>query len=176
MNFINIFIKIKEKTKELFSKNKKLFFVSLALLFVLMALFLFPKNKTNSVSTKTNSISNLNSYIGQMESKIQNMLLRLSSIKNAEVLLIVDGSEQKEYLTQKEASINGDIKTEKEEVVFEKNGSSQVPIEICVHYPKIKSVLIVLNKTDASTKNSIRNAVAGVLNIDQSCIFILQDG
>jgi len=89
---------------------------------------------------------------------------------------MVDSSEKYIYLTQSENTKSGESEVVKEEVVYEKNGSSQSPIKVMTEYPKVTGVMIVTNKIDVSTKISIQNAIAGVLNIDSSCIFILQDG
>ena len=65
--------------------------------------------------------------------------------------------------------------TEKENVVYDKNGSSQSPILVSTDYPKVVGVLVVLNKVSPSIKLSIQNSISGVLNIDADSIFILQD-
>ena len=66
--------------------------------------------------------------------------------------------------------------TEKKEVVYQKNGSSNQPVKISTSYPEITGVLIYINKIDAIIKINIQKAISTVLNVDQSCIYILQEG
>ena len=170
----NYFVKIKEKLGVLYKKNKKLFFVALAVLFVVCLMFFVPQKK--SQTTQVNHVSGgESSYVDKIESKIKNLLSNISTINLVDVMVVVESSEIINYLTQKETIKSGDSITEKEEIVYEKNGSTQTPISVSVTYPKICGVILILNKIDASTKLSIQNALSGVLNIDSNCIFILQD-
>ena len=45
-------------------------------------------------------------------------------------------------------------------VVFEKNGSISTPVVITTLMPKVKGVLIITNKINASTKISIINSIS----------------
>ena len=179
MKIMAIFVKIKEKLIELYKKNKKLFFAALFLIIVAAVMLFLPtqntKNDSKVLAENENFSENL-SYISSLENKLANMLLKLSVIDSVKVLVMADESEKYVYLTQTETTKNGENEIIKEEIVYDKNGSSQSPIKVMTEYPKISGVMIVINKVDASTKISIQNAVAGVLNIDSSCIYILQDG
>ncbi len=179
MKFKAIFNNIKEKISGLYKSNKKLFFAFIAVLIVAAIVLFLPleSSKSNqSNSEQTENISPSLSYAEMLENKLANMLLKVSNIKSAKVLVMVDSSEKYIYLTQSESTKTGESEVLKEEVVYEKNGSSQSPIKVMTEYPKVSGVMIVTNKIDASTKISIQNAIAGVLNIDSTCIFILQDG
>lgn len=168
----------KEKFLNLFNKNKKLFIIFVIAIFGIIIILSLPTNKTDSSSNEVAGDENFASqknYTQQLENKLTKMLSRLSCITFADVLVVSDMSEKYVYLTQNETIKNGDSETIKEEVVYDKNGSSQQPIKVQTIYPKVVGVMITINKIDASTKISIQNAVAGVLNIDNSCIFILQE-
>lgn len=180
MKIGNIFIKIKDKMQQLYKKNKKLFFVSLAVIVVVFSLFFIPKQDENLDELKSNiEQDSTSSYSQMIELKIENMLSNISAISLVDVMVMVDSSPTINYLTQKESTkttgSSGESVIEKEEIVYEKNGSSQVPVIVSTTYPKITGVLLVLNNVDVSTKISIQNAVAGVLNISSDSIFILQD-
>lgn len=176
-----VFINIKDKIIELYKKNKKLFFISIMSLILAIVILVFPIKNNANTETKQSyiEINNASTYNDIIEKKIESLLENLSSIKSAKVMVMTNSSAEHKYLVQKETTkTNNDSKEniiEKEEVVYEKNGSNQTPVLVSTVYPKITGVLIVLNKVDNSTKVSLQNAIAGVLNIDASCIFILQD-
>jgi stage III sporulation protein AG len=103
----------------------------------------------------------------------------LKQVDHVEVLVMVEASPEKQYLTETEtveiSNQSGTTTTTTTKVVYRKDGSSSSPIETMIVYPKIKGVLIFINKLDASTKLAIASSVASVLNIESSCISILQD-
>ena len=178
MKNIGVFVKIKEKIKEVYEKNRKLFFVAIALILVGLFVLFFPFNNLSQTEIRGgDEVENYDngSYVCALENKLENMLLKISNISFAKVLIMVEESPRENFLVQKETSKTGDTVVEKEEIVYEKNGSAQVPVTMSVTYPNVTGVLLVLNKIDASTKLSIQNSLAGVLNVDVDCIFILQD-
>ena len=181
MKINDIFIKIKDKLLFLYDKNKKLFFIFIFVILAVIVLMFYqnPILKSENSITIDNHKIQTNSYIDKLELKIESMLKNISSVNQVSVMVMAESTEIKNYLTQSESTkttnSSGDSEIIKEEIIYEKNGSSQTPVVISVTYPKIKGVFIVLNKIDASTKVSIQNAVAGVLNIDTTSIFILQD-
>ena len=180
MKIIDFFVKIKDKMQELYKKNKKLFFISLAMIIFVIALFFVPNQLQKQDENKLNQTKNESaSYAEMIELKIENMLSYISSIKLSKVMVVVESTPQINYLKQNESTkttnSSGESIVEKEEIIYEKNGSSQTPVVVSTTYPKISGVLIVLNRIDASTKISIENAISGVLNISADCIFILQD-
>ena len=103
----------------------------------------------------------------------------MKSVSKVKVFVMIESSSMSEYLTEKEVveieNSGGKTTTTKTVVVYQKDGSKSSPVQVSVMPPKISGVLIFLNKIDASTKLSITNAIACVLNIDASCISILQD-
>lgn len=174
--------KIKQFFTKLYGLNKKLFFAILAVFVLVVCMVGFSFFNTSKTKTKTqNNALNLshNDYAGVIENKIKNILLSMSAVSEVEVFVMVDSTPKKNYLTEIEESKTTSEKetteTKKETVVFEKDGSASAPIELSITLPKISGVLIFLNKIDSSTKVSIVTALSVVLNIDESCISILQD-
>ncbi len=180
MKFKNLISKLKSKISFFYGRNKKLFIASLALIvFVIVCLFFIPTNKEDSKiieETKRNENVTTASYSKQIEAKIENMLLSLSEVNFANVMVVCDSTEVYEYLknVNQTKSENGNI-TIQEEVVYEKNGSNTKPIIITAKSPKILGVWVVINAVSPSTKLAIANSLKTVLNIDESCINILQE-
>ena len=176
------FAKIKDFIVNAYKTNRKLFFVCVSLFFVVIAsicvYFSQGKNlKNNDSKTSLNVL--VDDYASMVEQKIESILLGLKSVSKVDVFVMVDSSEIANYLTEKEVvevtGSAGTTTTTTTTVVYQKDGSKSTPILVSTTPPKIVGVLIFLNKIDASTKLSISNAVADVLNIDASCISILQD-
>lgn len=177
MKIIKYYKKIKEKLQLLFNKNKKLFFATVICIILIVVVLFFPTGKSeSSIENKDFYVSeNVSSYCELIENKIERMLKSIAAISSADVMVMAESSPKYVYLTQTETTVSGENSTTKEEIIYEKNGSSQSPVLVSTIYPKITGVLITINKIDSSTKLSIQNAISGVLNIDSSCIFILQD-
>ncbi len=183
-------MKIKKKFNEILSKirniyhrNKKLFFVSMIIVFIFVLVIVytlfFSGNKVSKNSSNTNSVS-LDNYTETLENKLSNMLLSVDEIKTVSVLVMVDSSPIINYLTENEMSettnsSGGITSSSSSKPVFEKNSGISSPIVISTTLPKVTGVLIVTNKINASTKISIINAISMVLNVDVSCICILQE-
>ena len=175
-------LKNKDKIISLYNKNKKLFLMTIFLVLVVIVALVFPVknfNKTANSESENEYINSTNSYKEELENRLKKMLLKISNITFVDVLIIVESSEINQWQTEKETTKTigtaGETIVEKEKIVYEKNGSTQKPILVSVLYPKILSVLIVTNNIDASTKVSIKTSIAGVLNLDDESIFILQD-
>lgn len=183
MTKIKFFDNIRSKISELKSKNKKVFFMCTVLFVVLIFLvisivFSFGKKSTKQQKETTNlSVSD---YAANIEKKLTEMILKLDSVKDASVFLMIDSTPKVEYLTEKNEEIkeDGSVKNSvlSETVVFEKNGSVTTPIVVTTVMPKITGVLIVTNKISVSTKVAIISSIGIVLNIDPSCISLLQEG
>lgn len=177
---IPYFDKIKSFFVNFYNKNKKLFFISLSILVVLLVgLFsTFSKSKTKNISESKSSVS-VNDYASSIESKLESILLSINSISKAEVFVMVESTPIKHFVTETETTKTGSegssTESKKETIVYQKNGSSSSPVEMYSQMPKISGVLVFVNKIDASTKVSIINALSVVLNIDESCISILQE-
>ena len=177
MQKYRVFVKIKEFFVKFYNRNKKLFFCFIALVLICLVGLIASisrKNLTDSTKEEMSSVS-VDDYTLKVESKIKNILLSLNSVSKAEVFVMVDSSPRAHYLVETEKNKTGENEIVTETIVFEKNGSSSKPIEVCVTMPKIVGVLIFINKVDSSTKVSITNALAVVLNVDVSCISILQE-
>lgn len=176
------FAKIKSFICEMYKRNKKLFFLSIGLFVVIVGSgcsFIFQNKTTKSSSESLNKNASVDSYASSVECKIESILSSMKSVSKVRVFVMVESSSVTKFLTEKEVveieNSGGKTTTTKTVVVYQKDGSKSSPVQVSVTPPKISGVLIFLNKIDASTKLSITNAVACVLNIDASCISILQD-
>ena len=179
MKVSNYFLRIKEKFIVLFGKNKKLFFLVLLLISsILLTLGLFPtggtvkKIENQEVEIGVDKLD----YPSMIESKIEKMLLNLSEVDTAQVMVVCDATESYEYLKNIDETKNeNNTTTRHEEVVYQKDGSNTFPIIVTSKMPKIVGVWIIINSVSASTKLAITNSIQSVLNIDKSCISILQE-
>lgn len=184
MKISSLFAKIKEKFSGLFKSGKKPIILMIAVIVIMVAIatsFFSPKGKSdNGVSDSTDFVS-VTDYSESVEKKLQNMILKLEQVDNVSVLVVVDSTPKIEYLTEDEESTvtSSDGKstttTKKSQVVFDKDGSKSTAVVVTTIMPKVVGVLIVINKIDASTKINIINSISTVLNIDPSCISILQE-
>ena len=182
MQKYGIFIKIKQFFVKFYNTNKRLFFVFVGLIVVVISGFCFNFFNQNKKTTKISNINQsdeISDYAGFVESKIEKVLKSLDAVKKVNVFVVVESSKVDKFLTEIETSktTNGGTETEtkKESIVFQKDGSTSSPVVVETVNPKITGVLICINKIDASTKVSILNSLSTVLNIDSSCISILQD-
>lgn len=170
------------KIKNQFKSNKRLFLVTVILIVFVVVIFLstfsFGKN-SDSDSSKTKTVS-ISDYAQNIELKLTKLISQMDSVSNVSVFVMVDALPETKYLTETKkeettSSSGGTTSTETVTVVFEKNGSISTPVVITTIMPKVSGVMIVTNKISGSTKISIINAVAVVLNIDSSCISFLQE-
>ena len=183
MKLKNLFLSLKNKISFLYGKNKKLFVWGIVLLvLVFVFLFAFPKenDEDKNLAKDSESVKNISlGYEEELESKIQKMLVSISEVSVANVMVFCDSSEHYEYLknVSETSSGSGDSasKTITEEVVYEKNGSNSTPIIVAKTMPKILGVWIVINQVSPSTKLAITNSICSVLNVESSCISILQE-
>ena len=182
MNIFTLFSKIKEKIKPLFL-NKKKSLILVSAIIVALVLFFIPsilkKQNNESQSPKIEDVS-VSEYSKNVEEKLESMLLKISEINSASVMVMIESTPQIQYLTETEETLETDEKggsssIKSTTVVFEKDGSVSTPVVVTTVMPKVTGVLIVLNKISASTKLSIINSISVVLNIDASCISILQE-
>ena len=177
------FDNLKTKIKELSTKNKKTFFISVVLLvafiFLIITIAFSGSGKKSETSKTTNQIS-VSEYASNIEKKLVDIISKLESVKDVSVFVMVDSTPKIEYLTEKSEEISGDSANKNsvvsESVVFEKNGSISTPVVVTTIMPKVTGVLIVTNQINNSTKLSIISSVSTVLNIDKSCISLLQEG
>ena len=181
MKIKNVFVNFYTKAKSLFLKNKKLSIVFVACFIVLVfGLFsnFMPRKKEKS-QTENFENNSFFTYTNAIENKLETMLLQVNEIDFVYVLVMVDSTPKVNYLMQTETvnESSNDItkSTIEETVVLEKNGSKSSPIIVSTTVPKITGVLIVTNKISSSTKVSIINSISTVLNVDGSCISILQE-
>lgn len=183
MKNIAFFSKLKEKICVFYKKNKKIFFACV-FCFALIIALCFSSISSLSKTTKKKSNSSKESmsvteYATAVEEKLKNLISKLDCISSIDVFVMVEASPTVTYLTEKkESTVTNSAGTTSEittTVVFEKNGSVSTPIVVTTIMPKVTGVLIVTNKINSSTKLSIVNSISMVLNIDESCISILQE-
>ena len=180
---MNIIAKIKEKLSFFNKYNKKMriLFLTIILFLIIILYFFISKNVIKTTSTQNQIITtSKNDYSSYVETKLQNIIQNMLTVKTVSVFVMTNGSAVDNYLFENEkvnnnSQSNSNI-TEKNEIVYQKNGSTNQPVKISTSYPEITGVLIYINKIDAITKNNIQKAISTVLNIDISCIYILQEG
>lgn len=184
MKLKNIFVNFKNKISSLYSKNKKLFvFTCVLIAVVLLCFFAFPKTSSlTKTKTKTEqntkSLNQTTDYSERLAGKIEEMLLAIDEVKQANVLVVCESTEIYDYLkNRKETTSGGEDKstTLEENVAYEKEGSSSTPIIITTKMPKVVGVWVIINTVSASTKLAITNSISSVLNIDETSISILQE-
>ena len=175
-------LKLKQSYVSLFNKNKKLLLVTTILICVIVVAFVFSlvKPKPQNVESNTSNFSSIDdSYEQVIETKIKSMLLSIDEIKSANVMVACETTVIKQYLKNTNQtttkSDNSTTTTLTEDVVFEKTGSSNTPIVVSTKMPKIVGVWIIINTVSASTRLAIINSICSVLNINESCISILQE-
>lgn len=181
---INAFFKkIKLVFKKLFNSNKKMFVLSVLLCFVVLLLFFSSLSSTNKTTTKSSSkITNytVSEYSSFIENKIEEMIFSTGKVNRVSAFVMVESTPEIKYLTETDKTVvegESGLKTTTSAVtvVFQKDGSMTTPVVVATLMPKIKGVMIVLSKIDASTKLSIQKSLSIVLNIDESSISILQE-
>lgn len=177
-----LFMSLKEKICVFYRKNKKIFFSCVACFIVLIGLifssFTDLSKKSKSKKTESSSIS-ITNYASEIETKLKNMISNLKDVSSVSIFVMVESTPNIKYLTEtnekteiKDGNSVSEITTT---VVFEKNGSISTPVVVTTLMPKVTGVLIVVNKINASTKLAIINSISVVLNIEESCISILQE-
>ncbi len=180
------FSTIKKKMSNLKNSNKKVLLTGIA--FVVIALMLVisiyvPKSAKNSAKSDggTSQKILITDYAASIENKLSSMLMQMESINKVSAFVMIDSTPEIKYLTETEevttTNKDGEITTSTKSttVVFEKNGSISTPVVVTTIMPKVTGVLIVVNNISASTKYNIVRAISVVLNIEESCINILQE-
>lgn len=174
--------KLKQGLSKFYQKNKNLFFACLICIVGIAFLFvssISSINKKNYSKAKVESTFSVTEYADNVEKKIINIISNIGSIKHVNAFVMVETTPTFSYLTEKkETTVTNNEGTKTEittTVVFEKNGSISTPVIVTTLMPKITGVLIITNKISASTKLSIINSISIVLNVDESCISLLQE-
>lgn len=177
MDIFAKFTNLKNKLQSIFS-NKIL---ALMIVLIVCVIFIFSFKNSSKKETEQKQIQNsmILDYSSSVENKLESMLIKIDEINDVSVFVAVESTPKIEYLTECEETVETGEKnstsTKSTTVVFEKNGSANMPIAVTTIMPKVTGILIVTNKISASTKHAIINSVSVVLNIDASCISILQE-
>lgn len=152
--------------KKLFANKKIIIYLIVAVLLVI-AILIFSSSFTNE-KTSSNTLSTTNksstSYAESLESRIEDLLSSVNGVTSAKVVVYVEASTKKEYLTNSA----GDI-------VTTKDSSGTCPVIKEEILPKIAGILICYGGTkDVATKNNILRAISSTFNVDISKIDILE--
>ena len=183
MKLKDLLSSIKTKMLLIFGKNKKLAIIVFSIVvLVCVCVIVFPSNggKGEEISESEKSlVVSTSGYKEGLEDKLKKMLLSIEDVEFASVMVVCDESEKYVYLKNTTQTSSGsgesESKTITEEVVYEKNGSNTSPIIVSKIMPKVVGVWVVINSVPPSTKLDITNSICSVLNIDKSCISILQE-
>lgn len=178
----SVFLKIKDGFCNFYKKDKKNFIIIIICFAIIIGLFVstfFTNNKKNIEKTTLLNKTSITDYADKIESKLIGIIEKLDSVTSVDVFVMVEATPTINYLTEtKETTVTNEKGSTSEittTVVFEKNGSIQTPVVVTTIMPKITGVLIVTNEINASTKILIKNSISVVLNIDESCISLLQE-
>ncbi|MBQ8425199.1 MAG: hypothetical protein IJX17_04190 [Clostridia bacterium] len=177
----NVFSRLKDNICTFFKKDKKSFIMLLICFTGIIVLFISSvfngKNKRAEVNKET--VVSVTSYAEKIENKIISIISKMDSVTKVDAFVMIEATPEITFLTEKKETTITNEKGSTSEitttVVFEKNGSVQTPVVITTIMPKITGVMIVTNKIDVSTKLLIKNSLSVVLNIDESCISLLQE-
>lgn len=182
MNKNGLFSGLKDKICTFFKKDKKNFIIIIScfMLVIFLAISSFKTTtKSNSNSQQKSQSVSITDYAEKVEDKLINIISKLDNISKVDVFVMVEATPTINYLTEKKETTVTNEKGSTSEitttVVFEKNGSIQTPVTVTTIMPKITGVLIVTNNINVSTKLLIKNSISIVLNIDESCISLLQE-
>ena len=152
--------------KKIFANKKLVIYLSVAVLSII-AIMIFSSSFTKTTSKPNTSSSvtqtNLN-YAENLESRIENLICSVSGVTSAKVVVYVESSTKKEYLTNSAG-----------DVVTTKDSSGTCPVVVQETLPKITGILICYGGTkDVATKNNILRAISSTFNVDISKIDILE--
>lgn len=182
MNNSAFLLNLKNKMSSLFSNKKKSILICIIVAVIVIYLLFFNFNDSTQKIINENDLEkiSISSYSDNVEDKLESMLLSVDEISSVSVMVMVESTPKIEYLTElenvTETNDKGSSSTSSTTVVFEKDGSVSTPVVITTFMPKVTGVFIVTNNISASTKISIINSISVVLNVDSSCISILQKG
>lgn len=176
MKKIEVFSKIFEKIKSLKLNKKTTFCIVLAIIcIVAFCYYTLSKNKLKETDESVSQTE----YAQMVENKLTNIIKKIDGVDSVSVFVYTSGSTQTNYLMETTETENtnstGSTKTITSKVVYEKSSGTTSPIITSTTFPKVIGVLVITNKINASTKVSIINSISTVLNIDSSCISILQE-
>lgn len=133
-------------------------------------------NSKNENSSDLSSAIEIDGYVNQMEDRIVNIVESVSGVSNVKCLVYTTTSIEIEYATDVSES-GGENHSDFQKnsaLVFEKDGSKNIPVIIKKNYPKIVGILVVAKGVDdEKTKLSIINALASVFDINISSIEVL---
>lgn len=163
------------KILKIFS-NKKILLCSILLVVCVIGLIVLKSSSTESSATSESSAEiSSDDYINSIETRIEDIVQSVKGVKNAKCLVYTNSSIEIEYAYDTTESNVSDSEYQKNSaIVFEKNGSKQVPVVIKKTYPKIVGILVVASGVeDEKTRISIVNALASVFDININSIEVL---
>jgi len=180
----------KKKNKFSFSKffsnassSKKIKLVIAGVLFIVVILIFFsgiaPANNNSSTKVREEVIVTTN-YAEETEVRLKNILSNINGIGDVDVFVYVTSSPEIVYLKETESQTNQSssgqqVLTQKETIVFDKNGNLSSAVVVVTKYPKIEGILIVASgANDVKLKLKIIDAVSCILSIAPTNIEVLE--
>lgn len=172
------------KNKNIFTlpifKSKK-FLIVLAIVLFLCFILLSINDGTNIIG-KSKNLDDVNSektlcdeYVLNTETKLKNLLLKLSSIEDAEVFIYTSSATEIVYAFDSTEEINEQNIVRQEKILcFSENGNVQEGIIVTKKYPKIEGVLVTVDgKLDEKGRINLINAISAVLDVDINNVEVL---
>ncbi len=148
-------------------KKIKKEYVAAVLLFVaVVAVAFFTFNKSGSSEAK----SDTEYYVSSLEAKLEKAISGIEGVKNAKVVISVNGAVEKVYQKDEKSVTENGRTTVTASTVF----SGGKPIQIGEKYPEICGILVVLKgANDLSVKMNVLDAVTAVFDISCDKIRII---
>lgn len=171
------------KIKELFGKVKSIkhfeivvaIIVGLVVCAVYFSFFGTSQTKTDNASDdSTTNFASAVEYVDYLENKLENVLSKISGVKNVSVIITLESGFTYDYAKDSETKTTtsgGTATTITTETVILVSNEPVVVKEI---YPVVKGVVVVAEGAENfSIKMNILTAVETVLEVDQNSITIL---
>ncbi len=147
-------------------KFKKEYIAAILLFAAVLCVAFLSFNKSESADAK----SDTEYYVSMLESKLEKAISGIEGVKNAKVVISVNGAVEKVY-QKDEKSVTENGKTT---VIATTVFSGGKPVQIGEIYPEISGILVVIKgANDISVKINVLDAVTAVFDISCDKIRII---
>lgn len=147
-------------------KIKREYIAAILLFIAVICIAFFSFNKSESTVAK----SDTEYYISTLEAKLEKAISGIEGVKNAKVVISVNGAVEKVYQKDEKSITENGKTTTTATTVF----SGGKPIQIGEKYPEISGILVVLKGADdISVKMNVLDAVTAVFDISCDKIRII---
>lgn len=169
-----------DKLKNVKFSSKVKFLIIALVIVVLFSVFFLNFSSENKVKkTQKNNVSGNSlymSYIAETESRLINVLNAVKDLSNVKVFLNITQSPKITYLTEEKISNSSSSSAlVTNTIVLAKDGTLTYPIVVLEELPKVKGILIVAKGAGNPRKKiEITNVVAAILDVDVSCVEVLE--